>query len=179
MDNPFLGTISLFAGNFAPRGWALCNGQLLAISQNSALFSILGTTYGGDGVTTFALPNLQGRAPIHWGQGPGLTPRTLGEASGEENVTLLSTQMPQHTHLVSASTTVATKDVPTGNVLAVSTDSGVGGAPLNFIEPASANTTMAPGMIAPAGGNQPHDNMQPYLAVTFIIALNGIFPSRN
>jgi microcystin-dependent protein len=179
MDNPFLGTISLFAGNFAPRGWALCNGQLMAISQNSALFSILGTTYGGDGVTTFALPNLEGRAPIHWGQGPGLTPRTIGESAGEENVTLISTQMPMHSHAVAASTTVGDQGSPTGNVLAVSADPDSGGNPLNFIAPASANTTMAPGMIAPAGGSQPHDNMQPYLAVTFIIALSGIFPARN
>ncbi|MEN0054285.1 MAG: tail fiber protein [Mucilaginibacter sp.] len=179
MDNPFLGTVSLFAGNFAPRGWALCNGQLMSIAQNSALFSLLGTTYGGDGITTFALPDLRGRAPIHWGQGPGLTNRELGEASGSENVTLVVTQMPQHNHIVSASTTTATQGSPAGNVLAVSTDPGAGSAPLNFIEPASINTTMAPGTISPAGGNQPHNNMQPYLTITFIIALQGIYPSRN
>lgn len=179
MDNPFLGTISLFAGNFAPRGWALCNGQLMAISQNSALFSILGTTYGGDGVTTFALPNLEGRAPIHWGQGPGLTTRTIGESAGEENVTLISTQMPTHSHAVIASATVGDQSSPAMNILAVATDPDSGGNPLNYIAPASGNTTMAQNMIAPAGGNQPHDNMQPYLAVTFIIALSGIFPARN
>lgn len=178
MDTPILGSITLFAGNFAPRGWALCNGQILSIAQNSALFSLLGTTYGGNGTSTFALPDLRGRAPIHWGQGPGLTNRVIGEASGSENVTLLSTQMPQHTHLVAASTATATQPAPTGNLLAVSTDAGVGGTPSNFIEP-TANTTMAPNMIQPAGGNQPHNNMQPYLAITYIIALEGIFPSRN
>src|SRR4051812_22593920 len=104
MDNPFLGTISLFAGNFAPRGWAFCNGQILPIAQNTALFSILGTTYGGNGQTTFALPDLRGRAPIHWGQGPGLTNRELGEVSGSENVTLISTQMPIHNRMVAANT---------------------------------------------------------------------------
>jgi microcystin-dependent protein len=179
MDSPFLGTISLFAGNFAPSGWALCNGQIISIAQNQALFSILGTMYGGDGVTTFGLPNLQGRAPIHWGQGAGLTNRVIGEASGSENVTLLNSEMPQHNHMVSASTTTATLDTPTGNVLAVSSDPGAGGAPLNFIAPASANTTMAPGTITPAGNSQPHNNMQPYLAVTYIIALAGIYPSRG
>ncbi|WPU97009.1 tail fiber protein [Mucilaginibacter sabulilitoris] len=175
----YLGTVLMFAGNFAPRGWALCNGQLLSIAQNSALFSLLGTTYGGDGITTFALPNLQGRAPIHWGQSPGLTNRVIGEASGSENVTLINTQMPQHTHTVSASAATGTQASPEGNVLALSSDPDVGGAPLNFIAPASINTTMAPAMISTAGNSQPHNNMQPYLAITFIIALEGIYPSRN
>jgi len=179
MDNPFLGTISLFAGNFAPRGWAFCNGQILPIAQNTALFSILGTTYGGNGQTTFALPDLRGRAPIHWGQGPGLTNRELGEVSGSENVTLISTQMPIHNHMVAANTALGTQGTPTGNLLALSTDPGAGGNPLNFIEPAAPNTSMAPNMIGQAGGSQPHNNMQPYLAVSFIIALEGIFPSRN
>ncbi|MDN3547278.1 phage tail protein [Mucilaginibacter aquaedulcis] len=181
MDTPILGSITLFAGNFAPRGWALCNGQILSIAQNSALFSLLGTTYGGNGTSTFALPDLRGRAPIHWGQGPGLTNRVIGEASGTENVTLLSTQMPQHSHAVAASSNTATQTSPSGTLLAVSTDMAAGGAPSNFIEaiPANANVTMAPGMIVQAGGSQPHNNMQPYLAVTYIIALEGVFPSRN
>lgn len=179
MDSPFLGTISLFAGNFAPRGWALCNGQLLSISTNQALFSIIGTTYGGDGIRTFALPDLRGRAPIHQGQGPGLTNRNLGELGGEEHVTLQVTQIPAHVHTLNASTNTANQASPATNVLAVSTDASVGGAPLNFTGSAGINTFMSPNSIGPAGGNGPHDNMQPYLAVTFIIALEGIFPSRN
>jgi len=179
MDSPFLGTISLFAGNFAPRGWALCNGQLLSIAQNQALFAILGTIYGGNGTTTFALPNLQGRSPMHWGQGPGLTPRTIGELGGEENVTLINTQIPVHTHALNASTNTGNQPTPTAGVLAVSSDPDVGGAPLNFTAASGINTIMAPNAIGPTGGSLPHDNMEPYLAVTFIIALEGIFPSRN
>jgi len=179
MDNPFLGTISLFAGNFAPRGWALCNGQLLSIAQNQALFSILGTTYGGDGIRTFALPNMQGRAPIHWGQGPGLTSRVIGEAAGEEHVTLMIQQMPTHNHALNASTNTGNQPSPTNGVLAVSTDPDAGGNPINFTAGTNVNTIMANNSIAPVGQNLPHDNMQPYLAVTFIIALEGIFPSRN
>jgi microcystin-dependent protein len=176
---PYLGEIKMFGGNFAPSGWALCNGQLLAISQYAALFSILGTTYGGNGVQTFALPNLQGRAPMHWGTGPGLTTRVIGESSGTENVTLLISQIPAHNHLINASTTIATQVLPTNFILAQSTDAGVGGTPANFIEPASANTTLAPTAVSMAGSSLPHNNMQPYLAVSFIIALVGVFPSRN
>src|SRR5271170_5673169 len=157
---PYLGEIKMFGGNFAPAGWALCNGQLLAISQYAALFSILGTTYGGNGIQTFALPNLQGRVPMHWGTGPGLTTRVIGEASGTESVLLLTSQMPQHNHLINASTTVATQLVPTNFILAQSVDASVGGTPSNFIESASANTTMAPTTVAVAGGSTPHDNMQ-------------------
>ncbi|MEZ2337940.1 phage tail protein [Mucilaginibacter sp. RCC_168] len=179
MESPFIGTISLFAGNFAPRGWALCDGQLLSISTNQALFSLVGTAYGGDGVRTFALPDLRGRAPIHQGQGRGLSPRNWGESAGEENVTLLIGQMPAHNHALNASTNTGDKPSPTINVMAVSSDPDVGGAPLNFVSGASVNTAMAPNAIGPAGGTQPHDNMQPYLAVTFIIALEGIYPARN
>lgn len=175
----YLGTILLFAGNFAPRGWALCNGQLLSIAQNQALFAILGTTYGGNGTTTFALPNMQGRSPMHWGSGPGLTPRVIGELGGEEHVTLLSSQMPTHNHALNASTNDGSQPSPANGVLAVSKDPDVGGAPVNFTGGASVNTLMANNSIAPAGQNLPHDNMEPYLAVTFIIALEGIFPSRN
>ncbi|WP_259068128.1 phage tail protein [Mucilaginibacter sp. X4EP1] len=176
---PYLGEIKMFGGNFAPSGWALCNGQLLSISQYAALFSILGTTYGGNGVQTFALPNFQGRAPLHWGTGLGLTNRTIGEASGTENVTLLTSQIPAHNHLINASTTVATQVLPSNFILAQSVDAAAGGTPSNFIESASANTTMAPTSLSMTGSSLPHNNMQPYLVVTFIIALVGVFPSRN
>jgi microcystin-dependent protein len=177
--DPLLGTISMFAGNFAPRGWALCNGQLLSISTNQALFSILGTTYGGDGVRTFGLPDLRGRAPIHQGQGPGLTNRTLGELAGAEHVTLMISQMPTHNHALNASTNTGNQTSPANGVLAVSTDPDAGGSPINFTPGTNVNAIMANNAISPAGQNMPHDNMQPYLAVTFIIALEGIFPSRN
>jgi microcystin-dependent protein len=176
MSEPFLGEIRMFGGNFAPNGWALCNGQVLSISQNSALFSLLGTTYGGNGQTTFALPNLQGRVPMHWGQGPGLTPRSLGEMSGSETVTLLQNQMPAHTHLANANNTDGNSTAPTGNLWANAVDAN--SQPVSSYGTV-ANTTMSPQAIGLAGGNQPHENMQPYLCVTFIIALQGIYPSRS
>jgi microcystin-dependent protein len=171
MSEPFLGEIKMFGGNFAPRGYAMCWGQTLSIAQNTALFSILGTTYGGDGQTTFALPDYRGRVPMAWGQGPGLAPRTLGERSGTENVTLISTQMPAHNHGLNAATEDATSKSPTGNVLATTGGSAYIVGPID--------TAMNPASIGIAGGNQPHNNMQPYLVVTFIIATEGIFPSRN
>lgn len=172
MAEPFLGEIRMFCGNFAPTGWALCNGQLLSIAQNTALFSILGTSFGGDGVQTFALPNLQSRVPIHWGQGAGLSPYNLGQSAGAENVTLLQNQMPAHSHLVSSDTgDVGTSSHPNGQLLASS-----GAA---TIYNANADSTMNPAMIQNAGGNQPHTNIQPYLCLTFIIALQGIYPSRS
>ncbi|WP_224240286.1 phage tail protein [Hyalangium gracile] len=176
MSEPYIGEIRMFAGNFAPRGWAFCNGQLLSIAQNSALFSLLGTTYGGNGQTTFALPNLQGRVPMHWGTGPGLTPRTLGESSGSESVTLISTQMPAHTHSLHASGTQGDQFTPEGHVPAMLINST--GQPENAYS-ATINTTMNAAAIGAAGGNQPHNNMQPYQCVSFIIALQGIYPSRN
>lgn len=157
--DPILGTIILFAGNFAPRGWALCDGQLLPISQNTALFSILGTTYGGDGIHTFALPDLRGRAPIHAGNGPGLTPRNLGESGGQESVTLTPNEIPAHVHGIQAAP--EPHGDPSGNILAAATQ-----------EKAGVSHT------GPAGGNQPHNNMQPYVAVNYIIATEGIYPSR-
>jgi len=166
----------MFGGNFAPRGWALCNGQLLSIAQNTALFSILGVTFGGNGQTTFALPNYQGRLPMHWGSGPGLSPHTLGESAGSETVTLLSTQMPMHNHTLSASTAAGASDDPTGGVLAKPADSD-GNAVSAYAT--TVNTVMNPAAVGIAGGNQPHPNMQPYLCVSFIIALEGVFPSRN
>lgn len=172
MTEPFIGEIRLFAGNFAPRGWAFCNGQLLPIAQNAALFSILGTTYGGDGRVNFALPNLQGRSPMHWGNGPGLSPRLLGETSGTENVTLNQNQMPTHTHPMAASTARADDDDPAGNLLAQARGD-------TYTAPGGAATTLAPTAVTPTGGNQPFTVMQPYLAVSFIVALVGIFPARN
>jgi microcystin-dependent protein len=177
MSEPFLGQIMIFGGNFAPRGWAFCNGQLLSIAQNSALFSLLGTTYGGDGVTTFGLPDLRGRVPMHWGQGPGLTNRVLGESSGSETVTLLSTQIPAHNHLMQASTTDANQASPANNICAPVLDSQ-GAAGFEFSN-AAPNATMNPAAIAASGGSQPHENLQPYLCLSFVIALEGLFPSRN
>jgi microcystin-dependent protein len=176
MSEPFLGEIRMFGGNFAPRGWAFCNGQILPIAQNTALFSLLGTTYGGNGQTTFALPDLRGRVPMHWGQGPGLTPRSLGETSGSENVTLLSNQMPAHTHSLTANNQQGDAFSPEGAVAAAAVDSSQ--QPLNIYS-SSANTTMSAQAIGAAGGSQPHSNMQPFQCVSFIIALEGIYPSRN
>lgn len=177
MSEPFIGEVRMFGGNFAPRGWAFCNGQLMSISQNTALFSLLGTTYGGDGQTTFALPNLQGRFPMHWGNAPGLTQRTLGELSGSESVTLLVNQMPAHTHGASAVTTDGNTDNPTGAVWARGVDGSSN--PLSNYSDATPNAAMKNGAIAPAGGNQPTPVMNPFLCVSFIIALEGIFPSRS
>ncbi|AUS07266.1 phage tail protein [Tamlana carrageenivorans] len=162
----------MFAGNFAPRGWAFCDGQLLAISQNQALFSLLGTTYGGDGRTTFALPDLRGRVPMHAGNGPGLTPRTQGAKSGSETNTLSVSQMPSHSHPVNAVAEDGDQSVPTGNVPA--------GTKVLDKEYANAtpNTVMGSAMIGNQGGGQPVNNMQPYTAIRFIIALSGIYPSR-
>ncbi len=176
MSEPFIGEIRMFGGNFAPVGWALCDGRLLSISQYQALFAILGTTFGGNGQTTFAVPDLRGRVPMNWGQGPGLSPRTLGEISGSENVTLLSTQMPAHSHSLHASGAQGDQFSPEGNVSALLVNSS--GQPENAYS-AVPNTSMAPQAIGAAGGSQPHQNMQPYLCVSFIIALEGIFPSRS
>lgn len=174
MATPFIGEIRMFAGNFAPRGWAFCNGQILPISQNTALFSLLGTTYGGNGINTFALPNLQGRVPMHWGSGPGLTPRVLGESAGQESVVLLQAQMPAHTHLVNSVSSGGNQASPAGNLPAIEST----GTSLDYSNGAGTGT-MNPAMINPAGNNQPVPVMQPYLTVSFIIALQGIFPSRN
>lgn len=168
MSEPFIGQVTLFAGNFAPRGWAFCSGQLLSIAQNTALFSILGTTYGGNGQTTFALPDLRGRVPLGPGQGPGLSNVVLGQQGGVENVTLTQAQAPAHGHPVAASNAAATAARPGGNLPA---GNGAYGA--------AADTTMNPAMVGAAGGSQPHENRQPYLGMNFIIALEGIFPARN
>ena len=194
--DPFLGQIMMFGGNFAPRGWAYCEGQLLAISQNQALFSILGTTYGGDGRTTFGLPDLRGRTPVHTGTGPGLSTYSLGERGGAETVSLTQSQMPAHTHVATAQTVtqiaVSSKDATSaapaaGEALAaVSSERGkVSNAEIYNTETPntvlSAKTAASTTTITnlPTGGSQPHPNMQPYLAVHYIIALQGLFPSRN
>lgn len=168
--DPFLGEIKMVGFNFAPVGWALCDGQLLSIAQNTALFSLLGTTYGGDGVRTFALPDLRGRVPVHQGQGPGLSPYNTGQAAGSETVTLTTNQMPTHTHQANASSSGATQPTPQGNVWAASrTD----------LYNATPNAAMSTQAIGTAGGSQPHPNIQPYLCVNFIIALQGVYPSRS
>jgi len=176
MSEPFVAEIRIFAGNFAPRGWAFCDGQLLPVSQNTALFSLIGTTYGGDGRTTTALPNLQGRAPMQPGRGPGLTSRRLGERGGVETVTLSEAQMPDHTHNLQGSTDEAEFDGspnPAGNLTGVVE----GGAEVY----AAANNlqSLAPTAVANTGGSQAHNNMQPFLAMNFIIALVGLYPSRS
>ena len=176
MSSPFLGEIKMFAGNFNPRGFALCNGQLMSISQNTALFSLLGTTYGGNGQSTFGLPNLQGRAPLHQGQGPGLTPRTLGEMAGEETVTITTSTVPAHTHPAQANTAVGTLTDPTGNVWATA---GAARGKKMYSATAGTAPAMRTGIVGTVGGSAPHNNLMPYLAVTFIIALTGIFPARN
>jgi microcystin-dependent protein len=177
MSEPFIGQIMMFAGNFAPKGWAFCEGQLLPIAQNTALFSILGTTYGGNGTTTFALPDLRGRVPIQPGQGPGLSPYSLGQMSGSESVTLIATQMPAHTHAFGAHGGQGDQPSPEGNVPAVTVDPNTQ-QPLNSYS-GTVSTTMAPSSVSLTGGSQPHQNMQPYLCLNFIIALEGIFPSRS
>lgn len=173
MSEPFLGEIRIFAGNFAPNGWALCNGQSLSITQNTALFAILGTTYGGNGIETFALPNLQGRVPVHTGSLPPLD-FPMGQVGGEAAHTLIAAEMPVHTHVANASTSKGNTAAPAAAVWAAD----AAGVTAEY-QSGAPNTTMAPTAIANAGGSQPHNNLQPYLVVNFIIALVGIFPSRG
>jgi microcystin-dependent protein len=176
MSNPFLAEIRIFTGNFAPKGWALCDGQLLPISQNTALFSLLGTTYGGDGKSTFALPDLQGCAPMQAGQGPGLSLRDLGETAGEQTVTLLQTEMPSHSHTAQGSTG-SNQTTPVNNAWA--SGAKLGGGNLYFPSTPASNVQMNPFATSIAGGNLPHNNMPPFLGLTFIIALQGVFPARS
>ena len=175
-ETPFLGGIFMFAGNFAPRGYALCQGQLMSISQNTALFSILGTTYGGDGIQTFALPDLRGRGPVGAGNGPGLSPVVIGELAGTQNATILTSNLPAHSHVLNASTSAGDQPLPTGNVLASVQDSQ-GGQSTAYT--AAPNTTMAPNSIGLTGNGLPISIQSPYLCVNFIIATQGVFPSRN
>jgi microcystin-dependent protein len=169
---PFIGEVQWFAGNFAPRGWAMCDGQLLPISSNEALFSILGTTYGGDGRTSFALPDVRGRVIIHEGSGPGLSHRSLGSKAGTETETLSVNQMPAHTHTQRASGGSATSVTPTNNVLASPRRT-------RLYDSSGANTNMNAAAITNTGGSQSHNNMQPYTTLNCIIAMQGIYPSRN
>ena len=169
----FLGEIRMFAGNFAPTGWAFCQGQLLPIAQNTALFSLLGTTYGGDGRTTFALPDLRGRVPVGFGQGLGLSNRVIGEQFGSELVTLNINQMPSHNHTVNAVTSEGNQNLPTNSLPANTKTLD------KEYSDANANTTMKATMVNPTGGSQPFGVSQPSLGVNFIIALQGIYPSRN
>jgi microcystin-dependent protein len=166
MADPFLSEIRIMSFSYAPRGWALCNGQILPIAQNQALFSLLGTTYGGNGQTTFALPNLQGRVPLHEGSG-----FTLGQQAGEQAHTLTLSEMPAHTHSLSASATDGNAPTPSPNILARNVS--------NIYGPVTNLTTLAAGTVTNVGGSQAHANMQPFLALTFCIALEGIFPSPN
>lgn len=171
MADPFVAEIRIFAFNFAPKGWAFCNGQLLPISQNTALFALLGTMYGGDGKSTFALPNLQGRAAMHTGQGQGLSQRNRGETGGTETVTLIASEIPAHTHTLRASPEIGEDRPAVGNALAVST-----GSAMYQTNTGSNLVPMAFEALPPTGGGLPHNNMQPYLTMNFCIALQGIFP---
>ncbi len=171
MSSPFIAEIRIFAGNFAIRNWAFCDGQLLQISQNTALFALVGTVYGGDGRTTFGLPDMRGRAPMHPGNGPGLTPRSLGERGGTETETLTAGQLPSHTHSLRGVDADAQDTDPTGSRLATSNED-------NYHDMAAPNVAMS-SLATGSFNGQSHDNMQPYLTLNFIIALVGIFPSRG
>lgn len=173
MADPFVAEIRIFPFNFAPKGWAFCDGQILPLSQNTALFSLLGTTYGGDGKSNFALPNLQGSAPLHPGQGPGLQLFDLGQAGGVETITLIESEIPSHTHLVQASDFPADRTVPDpASIMGASSGGSLYANPANLV-------TMAFQALAPAGGGLPHNNMMPYLTLNFCIALQGVFPPRS
>jgi microcystin-dependent protein len=172
MADPFVAEIRIFPFNFAPKGWAFCDGQLLPLSQNTALFSLLGTTYGGNGKSNFALPDMQGNAPMHPGQGPGLSLHDLGETGGSDMVSLLESEIPSHPHALMASASDGLFTQPPGQLFA----QGVG---VNIWGTNAPNTTLAGNALAPAGGDQPHNNMQPYLTLNFCIAMQGVFPPRG
>ena len=172
MSSPYIGEIRMFGGNFAPSGWAFCDGQEIPIAENDALFTLIGTTYGGDGQSTFRLPDLQGRAPIHQGTGPGLGTYTIGEKAGVESVTLTTQQIPTHTHTWQASTGGGSSNTPANNVTA--------SPPVaKLYRTGTPGDPMSPKVIQPAGGSQPHENLQPYLTISFIISLYGVFPTQS
>jgi microcystin-dependent protein len=173
MADPFVAEIRIFPFNFAPKGWAWCDGQLLPLSQNTALFSLLGTTYGGNGKSNFALPDLQGRAPMHPGQGPGLSLHDLGETGGSETVTLLESEIPAHSHALMSNAGTANRTTPVGNSIARAS----GASP--YAPSPSPSAQLSSDAIAPAGGDAPHNNLQPYLTFYFNIALQGVFPPRG
>lgn len=175
MSQPYLGTITLFAGNYAPENWAICNGQLLSIGTYQALFSLIGTTYGGDGRSTFAVPDLRSRLPLHQGAGTNLTPRAVGQSFGTESVALLATQMPAHTHPVFASSLPPSQSSPAGGLLA-----SPGTAYNNFAAiGGSQPVALSLATVVPAGSSLPHNNLMPYLALNFIIAVQGVYPTQN
>jgi microcystin-dependent protein len=173
MADPYIGEIRMFGGNFAPLGWAFCDGSLVSIAEYDALFNLIGTTYGGDGQTNFALPDLRSRLPIHQGQGPGTSNRVIGQPGGSEAVTLTGSQLPAHTHIALANSSAGNADSPAGAYW-----SGSATTP-QYVPGDQANTTMNGAAIGANGQSQPHDNMQPFLPVSFVIALNGIYPTQN
>lgn len=173
MSSPYIGEIRMFAGNFAPAGWAFCDGQIMPISENDTLFNLIGTTYGGDGEETFGLPNLQSRVPIHMGTGPDGTTYQLAEAFGVESVTLSTQQIPNHTHTVMMSNANQTVS-PNGTIMAAATSAQSG---IRIYSTNAANSTMSPVTVSGEGGSQPHENCQPFLCINFIISLFGIYPS--
>jgi microcystin-dependent protein len=173
MSDPFVAEIRMFAGNFAPKGWATCDGQLLPLNQNTALFSLLGTFYGGDGKSTFALPDMQNSYPMHWGDGQGLSQRFVGETSGTETITLLQTEMPSHNHQAMAHSGLSTQTTPTANVWSGSNVSK------QYLANPDANTFTHPLSMGMTGSGFPHNNVQPYLTVLFIIAMQGVYPPRT
>ena len=175
MSEPFLAEIKMFAGNFAINGYAICSGQILPIQQNTALFSLLGTNYGGNGTSTFALPNLGGRAPMNQGQGAGLSDRFVGESDGVESVNLIQSEMPAHNHVPQASSLAGSQTSPSGGTWS----SSLGGRTPSPLFASTSNTTMNPQALSLAGSNLPHNNLQPYLVINFIIAMVGIFPPRS
>ncbi len=177
MSDVFLGEIRIVGFNFAPRGWATCDGQLLSISQNTALFSLLGTQFGGNGTSNFGLPNFEGNIPVDYGSGPGLTPRSMGEVGGSDNVTLLTTEMASHIHTYNADSDIGTTTSPASALSAV--PQVPPRTPNGMYNTSAANSQMLAGGVLPAGGGQPHNNMQPFLVMMFIIAMQGIFPARN
>jgi len=179
MSDAYVAEIRIFGFNFPPKGWATCSGQILSIAQNQALFSLLGTTYGGNGTTTFQLPDLRGRAPVHQGNGAGLPSVVLGEKGGEENHTLISQEMPNHSHSFAATTATATKKLVNNGVFADDVDSQPVDYFAAFNAPNSSYVNLNPLSMAVAGGSQPHSNMQPYLVLNICISLVGLFPSRN
>ena len=174
MPEPYLGEIRIFAGNYAPEGWAFCDGQILPVAQNAALFSLFGTTYGGDGQNTFALPDLQGCAPMHWGAGADLTPRRIGETGGDVCARMVPAHLPPHAHTLSANDETAVSATPTGNLTAAFDDDAM----RLYAAPTNPPAPFAGQALAMAGSSVPHDNVQPYLGLHFIVALKGMFPNR-
>lgn len=180
MSQPYVGQMMMFAGNFAPAGWMTCQGQLVPISEFETLFNLIGTTYGGDGQSTFGLPDMQGRIPIHQGTGSGLSPYVIGQSGGVEQVTLTTQQIPVHSHVPSTNTNGANSPAPTaGTILAdeITLNQPSGGNAFAYLAPGGAQVTMPAATVAPTGGSQPHENIQPILTVTWIISMFGVFPS--